>query len=120
MSLTDVDLADAQAIRIRVRSRFQHASHEEATEVPVHVGHADVDHPLDLERRDREPARYLARRRIDSDVLTKPGERRAHQNCLSRRGSFRQSSLRSGMPCRSTAIRSSPQPKANPVYRSAS
>ena len=105
----------------RSRSAFgcgvdlEDAPDEEAPEVPVRVGDADVDHALDLERGDREPLSDLGGRRVDGDVLAEPGERRLHQNCPSSRGSLRQSSRRSGIPCRSTAIRSSPQPNANPV-----
>ncbi len=53
--------------------------------------------------------------RVDGDVLAQPRERSTHQNCPSKRGSLRQSSRRSGIPWRSTAIRSSPQPNAKPV-----
>jgi hypothetical protein len=113
--LPHVDLADAEAIGVRVCAHLEHAADEEAVEVPVRVCHADVEDVWHLERRDREPARDLLHRSVDGDVLAEPGHRGAHQNCSTSRGSLRQSSRRSGIPCRSTAMRSRPQPKAKPV-----
>ena len=113
--LPHVDLADAQPVGVRMGVDLEDAPDEEAPDVPVRVGDADVDHALDLERGDREPLSDLGDRRVDGDVLAEPGERRLHRNCPSSRGSLRQSSRRSGIPCRSTAMRSSPQPNANPV-----
>ena len=118
--LPHVDLTHAQPIGIRVRIDREHAADEEATEVAVEVRDADVDHALDLERRDGESLSDLLDGRVDGDVLAKPRERNTHQNCSSKRGSLRQSSRRSGIPWRRTAIRSSPQPNAKPVYRSGS
>ncbi len=120
VALAHVDLAEPQAIGVRMGDDLEDASDEEAAEVAVDVRHADLDHALDLESRDREPVRDLVRGRVDGDVLAQPGERRPHQNCSRSRGSLRQSSRRSGIPWRKTAIRSRPHPKANPVYRSAS
>ena len=115
VALPHVDLADAQPVGVRVRLDLEHAADEEAAEVAVDVGHADVEDALDLRCRREQPFGDLARGRIDRDVLAEPGERDAHQNCPRSRGSLRQSSRRSGIPCRSTAIRSSPQPNAKPV-----
>ena len=120
VALPHVDLADAQPVGVRVRVDLEHAADEEAADVAVDVRHAHVDHALDLERRDREPVRDLLGGRVDGDVLAEPRERGAHQNCPRSRGSLRQSSRRSGIPWRSTAIRSRPQPNAKPVYRSGS
>ena len=120
IALTHVDLTDAQAVSVRMRVGREHAAHEEAAEVAVQVGDADVGHLLDLGRRGEEPLGDLVRRRVHGDVLAEPGKRHVHQNCSRNRGSLRQSSRRSGMPCRRTAIRSSPQPKAKPVQRSGS
>ena len=115
-----IDDADAQPVGVRVLACLDDLPHPEETEVAVGVGHAEVDHALDLQRRDGESPRDLLGRSARLHVLAQPAQRDAHQNCLSRRGSLRQSSRRSGIPWRSTAIRSSPQPNANPVYRSAS
>ena len=120
VALPHVDLAHAQPVGVRMRVDLEDAADEEAAEVAVDVGHADVEHRVHLNRRREEPVRDLLDRRVDGDVLAKPGQRRAHQNCPRSRGSLRQSSRRSGIPCRRTAIRSSPQPNANPVYRSGS
>jgi len=98
-----------------LKTYLEHPAHEEPAKVAVHVRDSDLDDALDLSRGDREPVGDLLRGRVDRHVLTEPRERRVHQNCLRSRGSFRQSSRRSGIPCRSTAIRSSPQPKAKPV-----
>ena len=120
VALPHVDLADAQPVGVRVRADLEHAADEEAADVAVDVRHADVDDRSTSSDEIDEPARDLLGRRVDGDVLAEPGERSAHQNCPSSRGSLRQSSRRSGIPCRSTAIRSSPQPNAKPVYRSGS
>ena len=88
--------------------------------LPSESADADLDHPLDLERRDGEAARDLRGRRRGLDVLAQPGERNAHQNCLEKRRSLRQSSRRSGNSWRSMAMRSSPHPNAKPEYRSGS
>ena len=82
--------------------------------LPPESADADVDHPVDLERRDGESARDLRGRRRGLDVLAQPGERNAHQNCLEKRRSLRQSSRRSGNSWRSMAMRSSPHPNAKP------
>ena len=60
--LPHVDLADAQPVGVRVRVDREHAADEEAAEVAVEVRDADVDHALDLERRDREPIARSPRR----------------------------------------------------------
>ena len=116
VALPYVDAADAQPVRVRMRLDVEHRPHEEAAEIAVEIGDADVANPLDVvERGDGESTGDFLRRRVDGDVLPEPGQRDAHQNCLLNRGSFCQSSRRSGIPCRSTAIRSRPQPNANPV-----
>jgi hypothetical protein len=115
VAFADVDLADAEAIGVRVRAHLEDAADAEAVEVPVGVGDADVEDVRHVERRDREPARDLVHRGLDGDVLAEPRHGGAHQNCSRSRGSLRQSSRRSGIPCRSTAMRSRPQPKAKPV-----
>ena len=116
IALSDVDLADAQPVGVRMRPDIQHRSDEETAEIAVDVRDADVANLLHVvERRDREPFGDLLRRGVDGDVLAEPGERCAHQNCPRNRGSFRQSSRRSGIPWRSTAMRSRPQPNAKPV-----
>ena len=64
--LPHVDLADTQPVGVRMRPDLEDAPDEEASDVAVRVGDADVDHALDLERRDREPLSDLvgrARRR---------------------------------------------------------
>ena len=120
IALPHVDLAHAQPIGVRVRADLEHAADEEAPEVAVDVRYADVEHALHLERRREEPSAISLAVASTRDVLAEPGQRRAHQNCPSRRGSLRQSSRRSGIPWRSTAMRSSPQPNAKPVYCSGS
>jgi hypothetical protein len=46
-------------------------------EIVAHVC-TPLDHALDLERRDVQPASDLLRRRVDTDVLAQPGERCSH------------------------------------------
>src|SRR4029453_18745588 len=99
---------------------LENASDEKVAEVAVRVRNADVDDALHLEGGDRKPKGDFVRGRVAGDVIAQPGERSPHQNCSRSRGSLRQSSRRSGIPWRRTAIRSRPHPKANPVYRSAS
>ena len=50
-------------------SDVEHPADEEAAEIAVEVGDADVDDPLDVERGDREPPRDLLRSRVDGDVV---------------------------------------------------
>ena len=113
--VADVHLAELEPVCVRMRIRGDHPPDDEVREVAARVGHADVDEPVDLERRDRQPLRDLHVRRVGGDVLAEPGERRLHQNCLEKRRSSRQSSRRSGNSCRSIAMRSRPQPNAKPV-----
>ena len=121
VTLPHVDLAHTQPVGVRMRARPSSTRPtRKRPRLPSRSGDPDVDHALDLECRDRESMRDLLGSRVDGDVLAQPGERSAHQNCPSKRGSLRQSSRRSGIPWRSTAIRSSPQPNAKPVYRSGS
>ena len=120
LALPHVDLAELELVGVRVLVGGDHLADAQVGEVVALVGDADVDHPLDLERGDREPPRDLVRVGVDADVVAQPGEWRSHQNCLEKRRSLRQSSRRSGNSWRSIAIRSSPQPKAKPVYRSGS
>ena len=115
VALPHVDLTHAQPVGVRVRLDREHTADEEASEVAIEVRNADIGHRIHLQRRRKKPLCDLSRRRAHRDVLAEPGEGRAHQNWPKSRGSLRQSSRRSGMPCLSTAMRSSPQPNANPV-----
>ena len=115
LALPHVDLAELELVGVRVLLGRDDLADAQVREVVAHVGDADVDHAVDLERRDGEPAGDLVRGRVDADVLAQPGERDSHQNCLEKRRSLRQSSRRSGNSCRSIAIRSRPQPKAKPL-----
>ena len=66
VALPHVDLADAQPVGVRMCVDLEDAPDEEAPDVPVRVGDADVDHALDLQRGDREPlerSRRPSRRR---------------------------------------------------------
>ena len=115
VALCHIDLTDAQPVSVRVRLHREHLADEEAAEIAVEIGDADVDDALDLGGRDGQATRDLFRGGIHRHVLAQPGERGVHQNWVSSRGSLRQSSRRSGIPCRSTAMRSRPQPNAKPV-----
>ncbi len=79
VALPHVDLAHAEAVRVGMRAYIEHTADEEAVDVAAEVGHADVEHALDLERRDREPVSDLLRSRVDGDVLAQPRERRSHR-----------------------------------------
>ena len=87
------------------------ARRRSAPRLPPASGDADVDHPLDLERRDREPPRHLVRGRAVSTYSRSQESGNLHQNCLAKRRSFRQSSRRSGNSWRSIAMRSRPEPE---------
>ena len=115
LTLPHVDLAELELVGVRVLVGDDDLADPQEREVVARVLDADVDHALDLERRDVELPRDLVRRRVDVHVLAQPGERRAHQNCLEKRRSLRQSSRRSGNSWRSIAMRSRPQPKAKPL-----
>ena len=115
VALSHVDLADAEPVGVRVRVDGEHAAHQEPAEVAVDVRNADVGYLVHLHRRREQSLGNLIRRRVHRDVLAEPGQRCPHQNCPSSRGSLRQSSRRSGIPWRRTAIRSRPQPNAKPV-----
>src|SRR5207247_5922420 len=79
LPLADVHLAELEPVRVRMLACLDHLADLEEAKVAVHVGHAELEHPLDLERRDRKPARELLRRRVDVDVLAQPGKRNPHQ-----------------------------------------
>ena len=70
--LAHVDLADAQAIRVRMRLDLEHSADEEAADIAVHLRHSDVEDTLDLEGRDRKAVGDLLGRRVDGDVLPQP------------------------------------------------
>ncbi len=78
LPLPHVDLAELQLVGIRVLVGGDDLADPQEREVVPFVGDADVDHALDLERRDVEPASDLVRGRVDADVLAQPGERRSH------------------------------------------
>ena len=116
VALPHVHLAHAQPVGVRVRADLEDAPDEEAAEIPVDVGHPDVEHALDLEGRDGEPLARSRRQLRRRSTYSRSQESGALiENCPRSRGSLRQSSRRSGIPWRSTAIRSSPQPNAKPV-----
>ena len=66
VGVADVDLAELEPVGVRVRLGADDAPDDEVAEVAALVGHADLDQALDLERRDGEPPRDLARRRAAS------------------------------------------------------
>ena len=115
VGVADVDLAQLQAVGVRVRLRREDVADDEMAEVASLVRDADVGDALDLERRDGETLRDRRRRRRSLDVLPEPAHGDPHQNCLAKRRSLRQSSRRSGNSWRSIAMRSRPIPNANPV-----
>ena len=120
LPLSDVDRAELQPVGVRVLAGLEHEPDAVEAEVAVDVRHAAVRDPLELEGRDRQPLADLAGRGVDLDVLAQPGDGDLHQNCRRSRRSFSQSARRSGIPCRSIAMRSSPRPNANPDTSSAS
>ena len=78
LALPHVDLAELELVGVRMLVSDDDLADPQEREVVARVLDADVDHTLDLERRDVEPPRDLVRRRIDGHVLAQPGERRAH------------------------------------------
>ena len=70
---------------------LEHPADAEEAEVAALVGDAAALDPLDLGGRDREPRRELVERHLDRHVVAQPGDRDAHQNCLSTRRSPSQS-----------------------------
>ena len=78
LGVSHVDPAELEPIGVRVWVGRQHPSDDEVREVVPLVRHAHVDHPLDLERGDRQPPRYGIRGRAGLDVLAQPGDRDTH------------------------------------------
>ncbi len=78
VGVADVDLAELQAIGVRMGLRRDHTADDEVTEIVVQIDNTCVDHALELERRDHEPSRDLGRRRGGLDVLAEPAHRNAH------------------------------------------
>ena len=124
LRLADVDLAELQAVGVRVLARLEHAPDAEEPEVAVRVGDAAVGDALDLgggDRRGARRSRPRSRRRRRTRAARRRGTSSAgHQNWREKRRSFSQSARRSGRPWRSIAIRSSPRPKAKPETSSGS
>src|SRR5204863_3786919 len=120
LALADVDLRQLQAVGIRMLLRLEHAADAEEIDVAAVVGDARGNEALDLRGGDRQPRRELVEPHLERHVFREPGERDAHQNCLSTRRSPSQSARMSGMSCRSWAVRSRPQPNANPLHSSGS
>ena len=79
VAVADVDLAELEPVGVRVRVGGKNAADDEVAEVAVAIGHPHVDHALDLERRDRQPSRHLARGRRRLDVLAQPGDGHSHR-----------------------------------------
>ena len=74
---------------------------------------------LHLGGRDREPRRQARRATSRRDVVAQPRDGNAHQNCLMTQHEVASQRARmSGMSCRSWAVRSRPQPNANPLHSS--
>ena len=114
LALPHVDPAELQAVGVRVLAGLDDAPDEKVLEVAVGVGDAAPRDPLDLDGRDGEPVGERAQRHVEGDVLAQPRDRDLHQNWPRTRRSFAQSRRMSGSPCRRSAIRSSPSPKAKP------
>ena len=72
LALPHVDLAELELVGVRVLVGGDHPADPQVREVVALVGDADVDHAVDLERRDREPPRDLVRVGVDADVLAQP------------------------------------------------
>src|SRR5207249_176485 len=120
IALTDVDLAELQAVGVRMLRGFEHTADAEEAEVAVDVGDSDGFDAVDLARRDDEALRDLLGRTVDRHVLLHPADGDLHQNCLNTRRSFSQNIRMSGMPWRCAAMRSRPSPHAKPVHSSGS
>ena len=78
VAFADVDLAELQAVRVRVLHGFEHTTDAEETEVAVDVGDADPLDALDLAGRDHKALGDLVDGTIDRDVLLQPAERDLH------------------------------------------
>src|SRR5262249_8241592 len=105
-----IHLGHRELLRIRVGRRFFDLSDEHAAQSIARA----LD-PLHLESRQRQPLRQLGRRR-KRHVLGQPLNRDPHQNCSRKRTSFSNIRRRSSIRYLSSAIRSTPIPKAKPVY----
>ena len=111
--------ADGQAVRIRVRIRAHHLADPEEARVAVARRHSDTRDPLELGPAERQPIADLLGREAGIAVLREPGDGN-FQNCSRKRRSFSKKRRRSGTPCLSIAIRSTPMPNAKPWTRSES
>ena len=97
LALADVDLRDLETVGVRVLLGLDDLPDLEEVEVAALVRDAARLDVLDLGGRDGEPRRELVERHVDRDVVAQPGDRDAHQNCLSTRRSPSQSARMSGM-----------------------
>ena len=79
-----------------------------------HGGVAVAEDPLDLGPGHRQPLGESLGRQPGVTVLLQPLERNAHQNCSRNRTSLSKKSRRSGTPCLSIAIRSTPCRRRSP------
>ena len=116
----ELHAADAEPIRLGMALGAEHLADPEVARVAVVGGHADARDALQLRAAHRQQPADLHRVEAGVAVLLQPGERDAHQNCSRKRMSFSKKRRRSGMPCFSIAIRSTPMPKAKPCTRSGS
>ena len=120
LPLSDVHLAELEPVRIRVLARLEDLADEEETVVAVLVDRPARLDRVHLGRADAQPLGQLAGGHRQRDIVTKPGQRDVHQNCLRTRRSFSQNGRRPGTAWRSWAVRSSPMPKAKPDHSSGS
>ena len=87
LGLADVDLAELQAVGVRMLLRLEHVPDAEEPEVAAVVADTDTHDLVDLGRRDRQAVGDLRRRRVDVHVLAQPGERDAHYGATTRTAS---------------------------------
>jgi len=121
LRLAHVDLAELQAIGVRMLPGLEHTADAEVVEVAFGIRDAAPENTLGLGRGDGQASRQLLGGGLDRDVFAQPGVRNFHrQNWREKRRSFSQRRRMSGTRWRSRAIRSSPSPKANPDTRSGS
>src|SRR5215468_7722119 len=113
LTASHVDTAHAQALRIRMRTRFEHESDHDET-----LGHAARGDALHLEPVHGEVVHQRGNVDGNLDVAAKPGDGHDHDvgswNCSRKRRSFSRKRRMSGMPWRTIAMRSTPTPNAKP------
>ena len=116
LAVADVDHAHGQPVGVRMLVGAQDLADDEAVE----RADAVLVDALDLGPCERQPLGELAQPEVRAHVVVEPFQRDSHPNCSRSRTSLSKNIRRSGTPCLSIAMRSTPMPNAKPCTFSGS